>query len=123
MIILLGTGANQLNLTRKIINWGEEKVRRVPRKIDVGSVKTTMVETDASSTRSRKIKLTCRLSLPQKVSLYALQAEHGWQPLTDDGVLIDYVWLERSRLRFMESRNWEVHEPWMAEISCVASNV
>ena len=123
MIILLGTGGNQLNLTKKIIDWGEIKVRRVPRKIDVGSVKTTMVETDASVTQSRRIKLICRLSLIQKNTLYALQAEHAWQPLTDDAVLIEYVWLEKSKPRYRHSRNWDITEDWLTEIICVASNV
>ena len=120
MIVLLGTGGNQLTLTRRILDWDEIKVRGVPRKLDVGSVSAFKIEIDASNVKARGLKLTCRLTLPERMTLYDLQAEHAWQPLTDDGALIDYYWIEGvlTRIREVEDKRLD----WLTEISCVASN-
>lgn len=120
MIVVLGAGANQQDLTRKILDWEEIKVRRVPRKLDVGSTSAFRIETDASNTKGRDLKLTCRLTLAERMTLYDLQAEHAWQPLTDDAVLLDYYWIEGvlTRIREVEDNRRD----WLTTITCIASN-
>ena len=118
MIVVLGTGANQVTF-EQLLKFDEEKSRRVPRKIDLGTTGT--VETAAYLVRPRRFNLKARLSTAERISLYALQAEHVWQPLNDDAALIDYVWIETVEPRWRPTE--DITRPWLTFMGLIASNV
>jgi len=121
VIVILGSGAHQITFDR-VIEWEEVKSSRVPRKLNVGNWELIeIVETPAVIVSPRTFNLTTRLTSSQKTNLMYLQREHIWQPLTDDGVTINQVWIESVKAR------WAIVEdkrrPWLTEIGLVASNV
>jgi len=120
VLVVLGTGANQLSFRLgSIIEWEEVKSRTVPRKLDLGA--TGSVETAVYVTKPRMLRLTARLNTTERNTLRSLQGEFAWQPLTDDGGTIDYFWIDsvEPRWRHVESYDY----PWRTTIGLIASNV
>lgn len=118
MIVVLGAGANLVTFPT-VLDWDESKTRVIKRKGNVGETDGVIADYQTSVTKPRMIELVARLTRVQKTSLKLLQAEHLWQPLTDDAVLVDYVWIETVRPRF---RAVEDHSrPWLTSIGLIAS--
>jgi hypothetical protein len=75
---------------------------------------------DSYDTKPRTYELTARLSTAEKSALETLQEAHSWQPLLEDSILLDYVWIESVGARYTSEECYEA--PWLTTIGLVSSH-
>lgn len=118
VVVTIGSGGNTITL-EDIINWDETKSRTLYRNYNVGVSDGGIAVKETAIPKPKRITLTLRLTSTEKNDLETMQGQHQWQPLNDDGSLIDYVWIESIRPRYKQTDN--VDRPWLTDLGLIAS--
>lgn len=103
-----------------ILEWEEGSIRTIARKRVIGR-QTPTPEAEVYVTMPREIVIRARVTSPEKTQLWSLFNECAWHQLTEDGSLIDYVWMEKPNFRW-DSGLGCGPRPWIATLGLVCSS-